>query len=88
MQGKYKIDFIFNNSINPGTMTKFLKSSELHSKWFEIDAKDAVVGRLASISNQLLFNSPLLRNFVIMPGLILLLDIMSILYFPCNIILK
>ena len=47
MQGKYKIDFISNNSINPGTMTKFLKSSELTSNWFEIDAKDAVVGRLS-----------------------------------------
>jgi large subunit ribosomal protein L13 len=30
-------------------MTKFLKSSELNSNWFEIDAKNAVVGRLASI---------------------------------------
>ena len=30
-------------------MTKFLKSSELNSDWFEIDAKNAVVGRLASI---------------------------------------
>jgi len=30
-------------------MTKFLKSSELNSNWYEIDAKDAVVGRLASI---------------------------------------
>ena len=49
MQVKYKIDFIFNNSINPRTMTKFLKSSELTSNWFEIDAKDAVVGRLASV---------------------------------------
>ena len=30
-------------------MTKFLKSSELSNNWFEIDAKNAVVGRLASI---------------------------------------
>ena len=49
MQDKYKIDFIFNNSINPDTMTKFLKSSELSSNWFVIDAKDAIVGRLASV---------------------------------------
>ena len=49
MQAKYQIDFEINNSINPGTMTKFLKSGELSSNWFEIDAKDAVVGRLASI---------------------------------------
>ncbi len=49
MQAKYRIDFIPNNSINPRTMTKFLKSGELTSNWFEIDAKNAVVGRLASI---------------------------------------
>ena len=49
LQGKYKIDIISNNSINPRTMTKFLKQSELTSNWFEIDAKNAVVGRLASI---------------------------------------
>ena len=30
-------------------MTKFLKSNELNSNWFEIDAKNAVVGRLATI---------------------------------------
>ena len=49
MQAKYKIDIIFNNSINPRTMTKFLKSGEITSNWFEIDAKNAVVGRLASV---------------------------------------
>jgi len=49
LQGKYKIDIISNNSINPRTMTKFLKSGDLNSNWFEIDAKNAVVGRLASI---------------------------------------
>ena len=49
LQEKYKIDFIIINSINPRSMTKFLKSSELTSNWFEIDAKGAVVGRLASI---------------------------------------
>ena len=30
-------------------MTKFVKKSEISSNWFEIDAKDAVVGRLATI---------------------------------------
>ena len=49
LQGKYKIDIITNNSINPRSMTKFLKQSEITSNWFEIDAKNAVVGRLASI---------------------------------------
>ena len=54
MQVKYKIDFIFNNSINPRTMTKFLKSGELTSNWFEIDAKGAVVGRLASVISMII----------------------------------
>ena len=30
-------------------MTKFLKKDEINSKWYEIDAKNAVVGRLAAI---------------------------------------
>ena len=30
-------------------MTKFVKKSEISSNWFEIDAKNAVVGRLATI---------------------------------------
>ena len=53
-QAKYKIDFISNNSINPVTMTKFLKSGEITSNWFEIDAKDAVVGRLASVISMII----------------------------------
>ena len=54
MQVKYKIDFISNNSINPGTMTKFLKSSEITNVWYEIDAKGAVVGRLASVVSMII----------------------------------
>jgi len=54
MQEKYKIDFIFNNSINPRTMTKFIKSVEITSNWFEIDAKNAVVGRLASVVSMII----------------------------------
>ena len=30
-------------------MTKFVKKDEITSDWYEIDAKDAVVGRLAKI---------------------------------------
>ena len=30
-------------------MTKFVKKDEVQSSWYEIDAKDAVVGRLASV---------------------------------------
>ena len=36
-------------SINPANMTKFLKKSELINNWYEIDASNVVVGRLASI---------------------------------------
>ena len=54
MQGKYKIDFIINISINPRTMTKFLKSSEISNTWFEIDAKGAVVGRMASVISMII----------------------------------
>ena len=35
-------------------MTKFLKKSEITSNWVEIDAKDAVVGRLATIITKIL----------------------------------
>ena len=35
-------------------MTKFLKKSEIKSNWIEIDAKNAVVGRLATIITKIL----------------------------------
>ena len=35
-------------------MTKFLKKSELKNYWYEIDAKDAVVGRLATIISKII----------------------------------
>ena len=35
-------------------MTKFVKKDEINSKWYEIDAKNAVVGRLASIITKIL----------------------------------
>ena len=35
-------------------MTKFLKNSDIHSDWYEIDAKNAVVGRLASIISKII----------------------------------
>ena len=41
-------------SINPAQMTKFLKKDEINSKWYEIDAKNAVVGRLAAIITKIL----------------------------------
>ena len=35
-------------------MTKFLKKDQLSSSWYEIDAKNAVVGRLASIISKII----------------------------------
>ena len=35
-------------------MTKFVKKNEINSKWYEIDAKNAVVGRLAAIITKIL----------------------------------
>ncbi len=35
-------------------MTKFLKKDQLSSSWYEIDAKDAVVGRLATVISKII----------------------------------
>ncbi len=35
-------------------MTKFVKNSEIKSDWYEIDAKNAVVGRLAAIISKII----------------------------------
>ena len=35
-------------------MTKFVKKDEVTSSWFEIDAKNAVVGRLATIISKII----------------------------------
>ena len=35
-------------------MTKFVKKDELNSRWFEIDASGAVVGRLATIVSKII----------------------------------
>ena len=35
-------------------MTKFIKKSELSSKWYEIDASNAVVGRLATVVSKII----------------------------------
>ena len=35
-------------------MTKFVKKSEISCSWFEIDAKNAVVGRLATIVSKII----------------------------------
>ena len=38
----------------PILMTKFVKKAEVTSSWFEIDAKNAVVGRLATIISKII----------------------------------
>ena len=38
----------------PILMTKFIKKAEVESLWFEIDAKNAVVGRLATIISKII----------------------------------
>ena len=35
-------------------MTKFVKNSEIQSNWYEIDAKNAVVGRLAAVISKII----------------------------------
>ena len=35
-------------------MTKFVKNSEIKSNWYEIDAKNAVVGRLAAVISKII----------------------------------
>jgi large subunit ribosomal protein L13 len=35
-------------------MTKFLKKDQLSSNWYEIDAKNAVVGRLATVVSKII----------------------------------
>ena len=35
-------------------MTKFIKKTEINSKWYEIDANNAVVGRLATVVSKIL----------------------------------
>ena len=41
-------------SINPAFMTKFVKKDQLSSRWYEIDATGAVVGRLATIVSKII----------------------------------
>ena len=41
-------------SINPASMTKYVKKSELQNDWYEIDAKGVVVGRLATILSKII----------------------------------
>ena len=35
-------------------MTKFVKKAEVENSWFEIDAKNAVVGRLATVISKII----------------------------------
>ena len=35
-------------------MSKFLKKSDLKSEWYEIDASNAIVGRLATVISKII----------------------------------
>ncbi len=55
VQKKYnKLTIYVIISINPAFMTKFVKKDEINSKWFEIDATGAVVGRLATVVSKII----------------------------------
>ena len=41
-------------SINPANMTKFTRKDQINSHWFEIDAENAVVGRLATVISKII----------------------------------
>ena len=41
-------------SINPAFMTKFIKKADIKNNWYEIDATNAVVGRLATIISKII----------------------------------
>ena len=49
-----KLTIYLIKSINPCTMTKFTKKDQIVSSWYEIDAKNAVVGRVATIVSKIL----------------------------------
>jgi len=54
-QAKYnKLTLYIFVSTTPAHMTKFVKNSEIQSQWYEIDAKNAVVGRLATIISKII----------------------------------
>ena len=54
-QARYnKLTLYIFKSTNPAFMTKFVKNSEIQSQWYEIDAKNAVVGRLAAIISKII----------------------------------
>ena len=41
-------------SINPANMTKFIRKDQINTNWFEIDAENAVVGRLATVISKII----------------------------------
>ena len=69
------------NSINPRTMTKFIKKDQITSSWYEIDAKNAVVGRLATVVSKIKLleeKIKLLTHHIWIMEILLLLKILNI----------
>ena len=54
IQLKYQFDFVNFNCINPRTMSKFVKKDQISCSWYEIDANNAIVGRLATIISKII----------------------------------
>ena len=78
MQYNNQIDFVVNNSINPRTMTKFLKKDQLSSNWYEIDAKNAVVEDWLLLFQKLFVEKiKILIRHIWMMEILLLLKILS-----------
>ena len=48
-------------------MTKFTKKDQVTSSWYEIDAKNAVVGRLATVVSNIIRGKNKAHNIVQMP---------------------
>ncbi len=50
----YKLTIRHLSVLIPPIMTKFVKKDDLSSSWYEIDAQNAVVGRLATIISKII----------------------------------
>ena len=50
----YKLTIRHLSVLIPPNMTKFVKKDQLSSSWYEIDAQNAVVGRLATIISKII----------------------------------
>ena len=50
----YKLTIWHLSVLIPPNMTKFVNKNQINNNWYEIDAKNAVVGRLATIISKII----------------------------------